>query len=82
MATAGSGDVLTGVIAALAAQGLPSYSSAWLGVFWHGLAGEVAMKRKGAYGILAGDIIECLPEARALIETQSYRFQKQGKGRL
>lgn len=67
MATAGSGDVLTGVIAALAAQGLPPYESAWLGVFWHGLAGEAAFRRKGAYGILAGDITECLPEARALI---------------
>jgi hydroxyethylthiazole kinase-like uncharacterized protein yjeF len=70
MATAGSGDVLTGVIAALAAQGLPSYSSAWLGVFWHGVAGETALKRKGSYGILAGDILECLPGARALIAGQ------------
>ena len=76
MATAGSGDVLTGVIAALAAQGLPSYSSAWLGVFWHGLAGEAALRRKGSHGILAGDITECLPEARALIEQQFDRFQK------
>ncbi|HHW18780.1 MAG TPA: NAD(P)H-hydrate dehydratase [Firmicutes bacterium] len=68
MATAGSGDVLTGVIAALAAQGLTVRDSAWLGVFWHGLSGEKARLKKGSYGILAGDIIECLPESRKTME--------------
>ncbi|HHY12429.1 MAG TPA: NAD(P)H-hydrate dehydratase [Firmicutes bacterium] len=80
MATAGSGDVLTGVIAALVAQGLPSYTSAWLGVFWHGLAGEAALKREGSYGILAGDIIECLPEARSWIEQEFDRLRKEANG--
>jgi hydroxyethylthiazole kinase-like uncharacterized protein yjeF len=68
MATAGSGDVLAGTIAALAAQGLLPLESALVGVFWHGLAGETALKRTGSFGILAGDIIESLPGARALIE--------------
>ncbi len=71
MATAGSGDVLTGVIAALAAQGLSPYTCTWVGAFWHGLSGEVALRRKGSYGILADDIIECLPEARLKIEQQT-----------
>lgn len=67
MATAGSGDVLTGVIAALISQGLPLYEAARLGVFWHGLSGEIARKRLGSYGVLAGDICDSLPEARKAI---------------
>lgn len=68
MATAGSGDVLTGVIAALTAQGLSSFDAAWLGVYWHGLSGELAKKEIGSYGMLAKDIIKYLPKARKLIE--------------
>ncbi len=67
MATGGAGDVLTGVIAALIGQGLPLLEAAWVGVFWHGLAGETAREKQGSYGVLAGDIAECLPEARRLI---------------
>ncbi len=76
MATAGSGDVLTGTIAALAAQGLSPLDSARVGVFWHGLAGEAVCSSKGSVGVLAGDIIECLPAARRLIE------QELGSGRF
>ncbi len=68
MATAGSGDVLTGTIAALAAQGLSPLESARVGAFWHGLAGEAACAGKGSVGVLAGDIVECLPQARRWIE--------------
>ncbi len=74
MATAGSGDVLTGVIAALVAQGLSTYASSWLGVFWHGIAGEIAFERKGSYGLLAGDIADNLPRARAQIEQKFNRY--------
>jgi len=63
MATGGSGDVLTGVIAALIAQGLAPFEAAQLGVYLHGLAGDLAVAAKTQMGLIASDIIEFLPEA-------------------
>lgn len=60
MATGGSGDVLTGVIAALTAQGLTPAEAARTGVFLHGLAGDRASELRGAASMLAGDIISGL----------------------
>ncbi len=62
MATAGSGDVLAGVIGGLLAQGVENFEAACLGVYLHGLAGEEAARRKGRYGMLAGDIAEAVAE--------------------
>ncbi len=58
MATAGSGDVLTGILAGLLAQGLDSDTAAPLGVYLHGMAGDTARQKTGCYGMLATDIIE------------------------
>ena len=61
MATAGSGDVLTGVIAALLAQGVDIYEAALLGTHIHGMAGMAAAFDKTSYSMIASDIIEHLP---------------------
>jgi len=63
MGTAGSGDVLTGMLAGLAGQGHDLWSAAKVGVYLHGLAGDLAAKDKGEPGLIASDIIERIPDA-------------------
>lgn len=63
MATAGSGDVLTGIITGLLAQGYEPSSAAILGVYLHGLAGNLAAERVGQEALIASDIIENLGAA-------------------
>lgn len=61
LAKAGSGDVLTGIIAGLFCVGLDIVMAAALGVYIHGLAGTEAEKKYGEHGVLARDTIECIP---------------------
>lgn len=63
MATAGSGDVLTGIITALLGQDLSDFDAAVLGVYLHGLAGDIAVEKIGQVSLMATDIIDSLPGA-------------------
>lgn len=80
MATAGSGDVLTGIITALVAQGYPSIDAAILGVFLHGLSGDLFIKRKAPESLIARDLIETLPLAIGKLSRLQRKFPK-AKGR-
>jgi NAD(P)H-hydrate epimerase len=63
MATGGTGDVLTGLIAALVAQGLVPFAAAQLGVYLHGLAGDFARETFGEVCLIASDLLDFLPQA-------------------
>lgn len=65
MATAGAGDVLTGIIAAFIAQGYQPHFAAFIGVYIHGLAGDIAAEEHGQFGVTAGDIAACAGKAIA-----------------
>ncbi|MDK9710879.1 NAD(P)H-hydrate dehydratase [Acidaminobacter sp.] len=69
MATAGSGDVLTGVITSMIAQGLDPVGAAVIGVYLHGRAGDLMVAERGEHGLLAGDLVFGLTKAiRELVE--------------
>lgn len=63
MATAGSGDVLTGILTSLLAQGYTPEEACRLGTYVHGLAGDIAAERNGEISMSATDIVNALPEA-------------------
>lgn len=65
MASAGMGDVLSGVIGTLLAQDLPPYCAAMAAAYWHGLAADICQEVIGPVGYLASDVADSLPSARA-----------------
>ncbi len=65
LATAGTGDVLTGALAALLAADVEPFDATWAAAFVHGRAGEIAALDRGMSGVLAGDVAEALPDALA-----------------
>ena len=69
MATAGSGDVLTGIITALLARGYKPQDACVVGVYLHGLAGDIAAQDMGEESLIASDIINCLPRAFKRIQS-------------
>ena len=68
MATAGSGDVLGGIISGLIAQGLNPPQAAITGVYLHGVTGDQVEMVKGQRGLIAGDLIQTLPEVLSLYD--------------
>jgi NAD(P)H-hydrate epimerase len=75
MATAGTGDVLTGMIVGLLAQGLPPWEAACAATYLHGHAGDLAAAANGQAGLIAGDVIEQIPHAlKAVDEAQASRI--------
>ena len=68
MATAGSGDVLTGIITGLLARGYHQREACQLGMYLHGLAGDLAAKEKGKESLMASDLIDFLPKAFMTLE--------------
>jgi ADP-dependent NAD(P)H-hydrate dehydratase len=69
MATGGTGDVLTGLIAALCGQGLEPFAAAQLGVYLHGLAGDLARDSVGEVSLIASDLLPYLPAAFRSLQT-------------
>ncbi len=63
MATGGSGDVLTGILAGLLAQGYSAIDATLIGVYVHGLSGDIAAREKGQQSLIASDLIDFLPAA-------------------
>lgn len=69
MATVGMGDVLTGMISSLFAQGLSIIDAAITGVYLHGLAGDIAASKRTKMGLISSDVIKFIPDAIKLIES-------------
>ena len=63
MATAGMGDVLSGMIGSFLAQGYEPLQAATNGMFFHGLAGDLVARKNGMRGMISSDVIEAIPEA-------------------
>ncbi len=78
LATAGSGDVLTGIIGALRAQGLDTHSASWMAAFLHGRAADLAAEEIGMASLLAGDVITYLPAAFASVAAEETEDEEGG----
>ncbi|MCK4378661.1 MAG: NAD(P)H-hydrate dehydratase, partial [Deltaproteobacteria bacterium] len=71
LATAGSGDILTGIIGSFLSQGLSPLSACHLGVYVHGLTADILAKAGNNHGITAGDLLQIIPQALTAIEKDS-----------
>ncbi len=79
MASGGSGDILTGIIAALLAQRLDPVDAAILGVHVHGLAGDMVAEDVGEMSLMAGDLLEYLPDAFLVCGGEEVEFEDDGE---
>jgi NAD(P)H-hydrate epimerase len=80
MATGGSGDVLTGMIGGYLARGIPAAEAAALGVYLHGLAGDLAASDLGESGMTPSDLIERIPKAARLLQKSGVHPPLSGRG--
>lgn len=72
LATAGTGDVLSGCIAGLLAQGLEPFDAALAGAYIHGLAGRLSGEDLSARSTIAGDVLDMIPEALSMLEPEAF----------
>jgi NAD(P)H-hydrate epimerase len=72
LATAGTGDVLTGIIAGLLAQGLDEFDAAWAGIYVHAMAGEAVRSNLGDCGMIASDLLIQIPRAIKAIKEHDH----------
>jgi len=72
MASGGTGDVLTGIIGGLLVQGFSPLLAAQMGVYLHGLAGDLAAQKRGETSLIAGDVLENLPDAIRRVKSEHY----------
>lgn len=80
LATAGSGDVLTGIIGALRAQGLDSHMAAWIACYLHGRAADLVVESVGTTLLVAGDVITYLPQAFASVHGREAAAEERNHG--
>jgi NAD(P)H-hydrate epimerase len=76
MATAGTGDILTGMIASLLAQGKAPQEAAYLGVYLHAKAGELAAQELTSYCMIATDLLRYLPSAFKFLENKATYYSR------
>jgi NAD(P)H-hydrate epimerase len=81
LASAGTGDVLTGMIAGLVAQKMKPFDAASSAVYLHGLAGDLAVEEKGVFGLIASDALEEIPAATLQILSEAGDFRENRKGK-
>lgn len=74
LATAGTGDILSGIIAGLIAQGLKAFDAAGVGVYIHGMAGEMMRKQIGEIGLLASELLPVIPQVIKLLHIPEHRI--------
>ena len=78
MGTGGMGDVLTGILAGLMAQGHSSETAAVLGIYLHGLAGDIAAEALGMHGLIASDVLKAVPQAiSSLVESRGIQKHRE-----
>jgi ADP-dependent NAD(P)H-hydrate dehydratase / NAD(P)H-hydrate epimerase len=75
-ATGGTGDVLTGIVGSLVAQGMMPEAATWSGAYLHGLASDIVAARLGMRSLAAGDLPEALPRAFAIVSRATHSPSK------